>query len=160
MGLASEGTSGGPLKGGDDMDRSGTSNGARVESSGRTDLRGVEDMVLGEEPGRRRNEGSQCSEGVKKSGGGQTNKEDRSLISQPDTDLDLTKSRSSIVAVGDAHPPHPRAVRLDPKSSRWSGTRHKGATCPGQGAGSNCNASHGSKCTQEGLDAEPKFDID
>jgi hypothetical protein len=103
MGLASEGTSGGPLKGDDDMDRSGTSSGARVESSGRTDLRIVEDIVSGDEARRRRNEGSQGSEGVTKSGGGQTNKEDRSLISQPDTDL--IKSTPSIVADVDSRPP-------------------------------------------------------
>jgi hypothetical protein len=39
MGLASEETSGGPRKGDDDMDRNGTSSGARAESSGRTELR-------------------------------------------------------------------------------------------------------------------------
>jgi hypothetical protein len=76
---------------------------ARVESSGRRDLRGVEDMVSGDEAGRRRNEGSQGREGVTNSAGGQTNKKDRSLISQPDTDL--TKPTPSIVADGDPHPP-------------------------------------------------------
>jgi hypothetical protein len=95
------------------MDRSGTSSGARVESSGRTDLRGVEDMVSGDKAGRRRNEGSQGSEGVTKSGGGQTNKEDRSLISQPDTDL--TKPTPSIVVDGDPYPPTPPGSPSRPK---------------------------------------------
>jgi hypothetical protein len=130
VGLASGGTSGGPRKGDDDMDRGGISDGARVESSGRKDLRVEEDMDLGDEA-RRINEGS---EGETKSGGGQTNKDDRSLTSQPDTDL--TQSTPAIVADDDSHP-HPRAARLDPKSSRWSGTRHQGETGPRQGAGSN-----------------------
>jgi hypothetical protein len=95
------------------MDRSGTSNGARVECSGRTVLRGVEDIVLGDEAWRKRNEGSKGSEGVTKSGGGQTNKEDRSLISQPGTDL--TKSTPSIVADGDAHQPPPPGSPTRPK---------------------------------------------
>jgi hypothetical protein len=84
VGLASGGTSGGPRKEDDDMDRVGTSDGARVESSGRQDLRGEEDRALGDEAGKRRNEGSQGSEGETKSEGGQTNKKDRSLNSQPD----------------------------------------------------------------------------
>jgi hypothetical protein len=113
VGLESGECIGNLRKGDDDMDRGGTSDGAREENSGRKDLRGEEDMVLGGEAGRRRNEGSQCSEGEKKSGGGQRNKEDRSLNSQPDTDL--TKSTPAIVADDDSHPPQTLGSPTPPK---------------------------------------------